>query len=516
MSMKTVQSVIADFPEDVRNNYDFSKAIYNGATVPINGIVCSKHGVFSQYSGNLRKGTSCAQCGAEKRIASQRLGNDGFIAKAKEVHGDMYLYDKTNYVTMKQKVTVTCKQHGDFEISPIKHTYSAQGCPECGAMKRGKRKTSKNVGAAAAKTSIVKHAAAFEKKSKLVHGNKYDYSKVVYIGAKTPVLIGCPKHGDFLTGPWDHINKGYGCPQCSHHLSKAENEVHRFLSNFTSAEQRNRRIIRPKELDIYLPEHNLGVEYCGMYWHSHVDQEDERTNKRRHYEKYKLCQEKGVRLLTVYESEWQNNQYAVKRLLRNAIGKSRARLMARKCDLRKATAQEAREFYNKYHPQGGNGSGEHYALLWKGKIVACMRFTLGANDRGHSAKTRDWTLTRYATRITVSGGASRLFNAFVNEHNPESVKSFSDNRYFEGGMYTQLGFDLEEEVGPDYQVWSQKSGLRPKSHYQRRLLPARLAEHGMTEQFDPETDQRTEAEMTYLMGARRIYDCGKKRWVWTP
>jgi len=148
-------------------------------------------------------------------------------------------------------------------------------------------------------------------------------------------------------------------------------------------------------------------------------------------------------------------------------------------------------------------------------MVACMRFTLGGNDRGRGAKNREWTLSRYATRLSVAGAASRLFKAFVKEERPESVKSFSDNRLFSGGMYEQLGFELVEDVGPDYQVWSPKIGLRPKPHYQRRVLPKRLEEHGVEESFDPKTDPRTEAQMTYLMGAGRIYDCGKKRWVWT-
>jgi hypothetical protein len=115
----------------------------------------------------------------------------------------------------------------------------------------------------------------------------------------------------------------------------------------------------------------------------------------------------------------------------------------------------------------------------------------------------------------VAGAASRLFKAFVKDQNPDKVKSFSDNRYFGGGMYQQLGFVLEEELPEDYQVWSPRLGLLPKPHYQRRVLPKRIAEHGKDIQFDPATDPRTEADITYAIGARRMYDCGKKRWVWT-
>jgi hypothetical protein len=227
------------------------------------------------------------------------------------------------------------------------------------------------------------------------------------------------------------------------------------------------------------------------------------------------CKALGIRLITLYESEWLNHSYAVRRLLRNALGKGKGKLMARKCELKKVESAAASAFYDRYHPQGGAGNGEHYGLFWKGKLVACLRFTFGANDRGAAAATRMWTLTRFATRVTVAGAASRLFKAFVVEHNPSEVKSFSDNRFFEGGMYAQLGFALDVERGPDYQVWHQRTGMRPKTHYQRKHIPARLAELGVNDSFDPDTDPRTEAEMTYLMGAGRIYDCGKKRWLWT-
>jgi hypothetical protein len=296
--------------------------------------------------------------------------------------------------------------------------------------------------------------------------------------------------------------------------SAPEDAVAAYLSQFTTVVRRDRTLIGPKELDIYLPEHNLAVEFCGMYWHSHGDKDDERKNKLRHAEKHRLCEAQGIRLITLYETEWAERTATIKRMLRNAVGKTRGRLMARKCELRKPTVQESREFYEKFHPQGGGGSGDHYGLYHKGKLVACMRFSFGNNDRGAGAKVRQWTLSRYATRLAVAGAASRLFKAFVKEHDPSEVKSFSDNRLFGGGMYAQLGFEKEADVVADYQVWSPKLGLRPKPHYQRRVLPTRLKDHGILEVFDPATDKRTEGEMTYLMGARRIFDCGKKRWVW--
>lgn len=427
----------------------------------------------------------------------------GFIAAATELHGGRYSYETASYVNAHTLLSITCPTHGVFQQSPTNHI-QGKGCPKCKATAISDR--------------CLKTTEAFVRDAEQVWGSdKYDYSLVSYEGAARRVRIKCVKHGKvFEQTPTNHLSGKEGCTQCNHMKSKGEDSVFEFLSMFTRAESRVKQILGSRELDIYLPDAKLAVEYCGEFHHSHKDADHERANKHKHFQKYRDCKAQGIRLITLYESEWKEHNYAVRRLLRNAVGKSKGKLMARKCELRKVTSAEARAFYDRYHPQGGSGHGEHYALFWKGKMVACMRFVLGANDRGAGAANRVWTLGRYATRITVAGAASKLFKAFLQEYNPPVVKSFSDNRFFDGGMYEQLGFVLDAEVPPDYQVWHQKLGVRPKPHFQRRLIPARIKELGSDLVFDPDTDPRTEAEITYALGAGRIYDCGKKRWVWTP
>jgi hypothetical protein len=331
----------------------------------------------------------------------------------------------------------------------------------------------------------------------------------------TKAVFRCVKHGMKVSATPHNVMRGANpCHRCNHMKSSGEEEVARFLSIFVPVLQRTRKLLRPRELDIHIPATALAVEYCGEFYHSHGSSEAERERRHKHFEKYQDCVEKGVRLITLYESEWKLRNHAIKRLLRNAIGAMKGRLVARQCELVRVASEDARLFFERYHIQGGGGHGDHYGLVWKDKLVACMRFTFGANDRGPNG-ARSWTLTRYATRIPVVGGASRLFTAFLREQNPAEVKSFSDNRFFDGAMYLQLGFRLDKELAPDYIVWSPKIGLRPKSDYQRKALPERLLDHGMGDVFDPKTDPRTEAEITYLMGARRLYDCGKKRWIWS-
>ena len=473
------------------NKYSYDLSTLCSAKLPAT-IICPTHGKFSQKLANHLNGAGCPQCAGK--------GVD-WVERFKSVHGDTYDYSHVEFAGYKTDVKIGCKLHGEFLQSPDNHYRGKQGCPKCkGARIRASKQLSVH---------------EFITRARQVHGDRFEYKFTQFPNMLTgEVLITCPLHGEFAQNPVNHLAGTVGCTKCNNMKSSGEEEVANYLGMFTKVDRRDRTILAPKELDIVLPEHKLAVEYCGMYWHSHGTVEDEKKNKYNHYHKYTASAAKGIRLLTIFEVEWGSRKPAIKRLLRNAIGKSKGKLMARKCELRTVTNAEARVFYDKYHPQGGDGNGDHYALFWKSKMVACMRFVYGANDRGDAAQKRVWTLGRYATRVTVTGGASRLFKAFLAEKNPTEVKSFSDNRHFSGGMYVQLGFHLEEETSPDYQVWSQKLGLSPKSHYQRRNIPRKLKEHGMIDEvFDPETDVRTEREMTYLMGARRIYDCGKKRWV---
>ena len=480
--------------------YDLASAVYAGMNQKLS-FICPTHGVMQMDAKNLMSGKKCYQCSLAARgqpRMTQRKVLDKFVA----AHGEAYGYDDVVYAGQQTPVAIECRLHGTFWQKPEYH-WTGSGCPSCfSEFRRG----------AAQRDTL----ESFIEKATDVWGSAFDFTGVVYVNSQTPIAVTCTTHAaPCETRPNWLLNGQNPCPKCNHMKSAGEQQVFDFLANLTPAEQRNRSILKPKELDIYLPERQLAVEYCGEFYHSAGSKEEERQARKKHVEKHVACNAQGIRLITLWESEWKERNYAIRRLLRNAVGKSKGKLMARKCELRKATTAEARAFYDRYHPQGGAGSGEHYALFWKGKMVACMRFVLGANDRGAAAKDRVWTLGRYATRITVAGAASRLFKAFVTDFNPPEVKSFSDNRFFDGGMYSQLGFVLEEEVPEDYVVWSPKLGIRPKPHYQRRLLPKRLEEHGRTEPFDPETDPRTEAEMTYLMGARRLYDCGKKRWLWT-
>ena len=108
---------------------------------------------------------------------------------------DNYNYSKVEYVGAKTNVIIICPIHGEFLQTPNKHVINKRGCQICGGTKL-----------------ITKDE--FLKRAKLIHGDKYDYSKVIYKDFDTKLKIICPIHGEFLQKPIKHITAKHGCYKC--------------------------------------------------------------------------------------------------------------------------------------------------------------------------------------------------------------------------------------------------------------------------------------------------------------
>ena len=113
---------------------------------------------------------------------SKKITTELFIKSAKEVHSDKYIYSKTKYVKSREKVIITCPKHGDFLQTPNSHL-NGTGCPKC---------KDENIGNRCRLTT-----EEFISKSKNIHGEVYDYSKVDYRGGHEKVEIVCQVHGSF-------------------------------------------------------------------------------------------------------------------------------------------------------------------------------------------------------------------------------------------------------------------------------------------------------------------------------
>lgn len=464
-----------------KGRYSYEGSIYKNLNSKVL-ITCTKHGNFLQQASVHMRGHGCSKCRSESIGAKFRSNTQDFLIKSKLIHGDRFEYGLTRYESTELGVIITCKIHGNFIQSPHMHLLG-NGCQKCGG------------------TSL-SNTDEFINRSKVIHQNKYDYGKVNYITSKQHITILCKKHGTFLQTPMSHL-QGQGCPKCASSISKGETELHDFIKSlFPDTYARDRKIIKPKELDIVIPSKKVAIEYNGLYFHS--DKFPNAQNK--HKEKLNSAKQAGYKLIHVYEDDWLQNQDVVKHTLKHILGVSEERLYARKLKVVELPHSETKGFFTSYHMQGSSTGGVSYCLVDRDNTIqAAMQFKMSSSERGVSDTSR-WELIRFATRTSVVGGASKLFKAFVKD-NPsvETIISYSDNDMFDGNLYNILGFTVSHKVAPDYKVVV--SGKRyHKSNFRRDKLQAKYPE-----QFNPDL---TEKENCHALGFYRIYNSGLIKWVW--
>lgn len=196
--MKTLDrsTLIDQFRSIHGDKYDYSLVRYVRNDVPVT-VICSKHGPFDQTPYVHKSGAGCPRCGVERVSKTKFISQDEVIRRFILVHGDKYDYSKVIYHRNDQKITIICPTHGEFEQTPGSHR-SGAGCTKCYREKQKSKRESLNT---------------VLQKFRSVHGDRYDYSKVVYQGSGTKVIIVCPIHGEFLQAPTSHV-KGFGCRRC--------------------------------------------------------------------------------------------------------------------------------------------------------------------------------------------------------------------------------------------------------------------------------------------------------------
>lgn len=527
------------------NRYDYSKVDLVGQRTKIT-IICREHGEFQQEPHSHLNGKGCRKCAGEKTGQRSRFPTEVLVSRLREVHGDSYGYDKVG-VRFGNKVILMCPKHGDFLASIGNLIGRKSGCPKCGLEKKGRKlradyeeliaglkETHGNkyeygevvYGRGAAQINVkcpehgwftqtlqdhkkgvgcemcsrsVRDQETFLAMAREIHGDKYDYSKAVYVRALDKVLITCRKHGDFFQTPNSHINTSHGCPTCGRTgPSEGQLEVADFLKNHAEVETEYRMADSLKTLDIVIPSHGLAVEYHGLIWHSTKFAKD----PTRDLVKHKEAEEQGLRVIHIYSDEWQYRRGTVERLLLSALGKL-PRIAARKTEVCRLSSAEAKAFLEANHLQGGSNSSVHLGLRMEGDLVACMSFGVARSVRGNTDRSL-WELQRYAASCTVVGGASKLLKHFLTLVQCRSVISYSDTRLFSGNMYKALGFRLIHETRPDYCYVSSGSKSRHhKANFQKKFLPEKL------KVYDPAL---SEVENCHANGWYQLYDCGKKRW----
>lgn len=198
------------------------------------------------------------------------------------------------------------------------------------------------------------------------------------------------------------------------------------------------------EIDIYLPELKIGFEFNGVWWHSDVYKD-----KWYHLDKTRFFSESDIRIIHIWEDDWDNKRNIIESQIKNWLGLSN-RIWARSCKVREVSIRESMEFLEKNHIQGSIGSSLKIGLYLQDELISLMTFD---NLEGRKRMTLgNWNINRFCNKIDFSiiGGASKIFNYFIKNYDINRVISYADRDWSQGKLYENLGFNRIVDGKPDY------------------------------------------------------------------
>jgi hypothetical protein len=391
-------------------------------------LICPTHGKIIHRAENIvRLKCGCKKCSLgktnealHKKRLSDFKGSEIFLNSLPPKHPEK-LYFRI------EKAEVICPVHGTIEM-PIKSLLRGYGCRKCSYAQKG--------------VNSRDSWEEYKERLTLKYSSKYSYEIIgEFVGAQTRLLATCPKHGAWEVSINNHLGNNTECPTCAGVVSKGSVSLFEFISSLDPSAITEHRLPNKTRLDIFLPEKKIGIEYNGVYYHSHKF-----VSNNHHIIRRKYCESLGIRLVTIWEDEWPNTK--TEAYLRNLLGLSQS-IFARKCRVALVRSEKAREFYEHNHLMGpGITSNLNVGLYLGGELVACSSFR-------KVFKNFELYRAAYLSGYRVIGGLSKMVKHLLSKshfyYHQEDIVSYVDLDKFDGRSYAHAGFvPVRESVSMSY------------------------------------------------------------------
>jgi hypothetical protein len=240
--------------------------------------------------------------------------------------------------------------------------------------------------------------------------------------------------------------------------SKYEIDLQNTFNNLSFI--KHARVLNGKEIDLYDSNNKLGLEFNGNYWHSDLNK-----SKNYHFDKSKLAESLGIRLIHIYEYEWLDSRIRpiLESIINISTGNVSNKIYARNCIIKQISNLEAKPFNDKNHLQGHRNAQITYGLFYNNELVQLMSFSFDKRNNW-------WEIIRGCpgSNNIVVGGVSKLFKHFIKNHNPQRIFSYCDFNKFDGKGYEAIGMRFIGYTGPDltWLVDGKAIKRQPKKHNQ--------------------------------------------------
>lgn len=549
--MRKVENFVEKAITVYGDKYDFSKTEYINQRTKV-CVICPKHGEFWANPSDFLRGHACPYCANEKR-GREVIDAKTFIEKARKIHGDKYDYSKVVYRNSVKGVTIICSKHGEFTISPNCHINMKNGCPKCA----GRRLNTDD----------------WIERFKIVHGDKYDYSKVKYADNSTKVCIICPKHGEFWQTPAKHYNEKQGCPKCGNlasgdkqRMAKDEfieqaNKVHNYKYDYSrtvyNSMQNSIKVICPKHgefkqraqthinghgcpvcANLYSSKENEIYDFLATeLGEENVIQHDRIIlGGRKELDIYVPSLKLAIEYNGLYwhsEATGKDKWYHYEKMKaceakgirlieifedeylnhKDIVINKLLHLIGKDNNKEKIGARKCtiKKIVNKE----AETFLEKYHIQGYGKATVCYGAFFNNELIGVMAfikwKDNEWELNRFATNYDYicQGVGGKLFKTFVDENNPDYAKSFADRRWS-----SEVGGNIYEKIG-----FKKEEEEAPDYCYlnlakpDERIHKFNMRKQTLSKKYDLPMEM-TENEMVEELGYTKIWNCGLIKYSW--
>jgi len=281
---------------------------------------------------------------------------------------------------------------------------------------------------------------------------------------------------------------------------KIEKEISEWIASEGFLTKVNKKVYKEgsrsfKEIDVFIPSSNLGIEINGVYWHSENSGGKDRFY---HKEKQDFFKERGIEILQFLDKEWIEKKSIVKSMILSKLGKYKNKIGGRKCFIVEICKKDAFLFFEENHLQGGINSDINIGLFYKEDLVQVLSIS-----KSRFSKKVEYEITRFASKLEtqVVGGFSKLLSFFEKNYNPSSLITYADYRHSRGKIYISNGFSLIKEPSPNYYYIYRKN-------YNILYNRIKFQKHKLKNILDVFDENLSEWENMQLNNYDRIWDCG--------
>lgn len=281
--------------------------------------------------------------------------------------------------------------------------------------------------------------------------------------------------------------------------SEKEREIANYISTIYTGkiEYNVRCIVKQYELDIYLPDRKLAIEFNGNYWHSDV-------NKDANYHQRKTIEfaKHGIQIIHIFEYEWDDIelQNKLKIYLRDILGDTQ-RIFAKNTYVKETTYTEVKQFEDENHLSGSTYSEINLGMYFESQLIGIATFGKPRFD-----KNAEYELIRLCFKqgIRVVGGSEKLFKYFVSKYKPNNIISYCDISKFKGSVYIKLGFKSTTDMitRPGY-IWFNLETKQILSRYNTQK--SKISSYN---------DGETETNIMENNGFVKIHNAGNLKFIW--